>query len=38
MSISTEKSNPNTVNIDVSPTLRIVEMINNEDKTVAFAF
>ncbi|MBQ7450095.1 N-acetylmuramic acid 6-phosphate etherase [bacterium] len=37
MSISTEKSNPNTVNIDVSPTLRIVEMINNEDKTVAFA-
>ena len=37
MQISTEKSNPNTVNIDVSPTLRILEMINNEDKTIAFA-
>ena len=37
MNISTEKSNPNTTNIDVSSTLRIVEMINNEDKTVAFA-
>ena len=37
MTISTEKSNPSTVNIDVSPTLRIVEMINNEDKKVAFA-
>lgn len=37
MEISTEKTNPNTVNIDISPTLRILEMINNEDKTVAFA-
>ena len=37
MTISTEKSNPNTVNIDVSTSLRIVEMINNEDKKVAFA-
>ena len=37
MTISTEKSNPTTVNIDVSSTLRIVEMINNEDKKVAFA-
>ena len=37
MNISTEKSNPNTVNIDVSPTLRILEMINNEDKKVAYA-
>ena len=37
MSISTENSNPNTVNIDVSSSLRIVEMINNEDKKVAFA-
>ena len=37
MEISTEKSNPNTVNIDISSTLRIVEMINNEDKKVAFA-
>ena len=36
MDILTEKSNPNTVNIDVSSTLRIVEMINNEDKKVAF--
>ena len=37
MSIPTENSNPNTVNIDVSSSLRIVEMINNEDKKVAFA-
>ncbi len=37
MNISTEKSNPNTINIDVSSTLRILEMINNEDKKVAFA-
>ncbi len=37
MEISTEKTNPNTVNIDISSTLRIVEMINNEDKKVAFA-
>ena len=37
MNISTEKSNPNTINIDVSPTLRILEMINNEDKKVAYA-
>ena len=36
MDILTEKSNPNTVNIDVSSTLRIVEMINHEDKKVAF--
>ena len=37
MEISTEKSNPNTINIDVSSTLEIVKMINNEDKTVAIA-
>lgn len=37
MKISTEQSNPKTVNIDVSPTLRILQMINNEDKTIAFA-
>ena len=37
MTISTEKSNPATVNIDVSSTLRIVEMLNNEDKKIAFA-
>ena len=37
MKIDTEKSNPNTINIDVSPTLRIIEMINNEDKKIAFA-
>lgn len=35
--ISTEKSNPNTKNIDISSTLQIVEMINNEDKIVAQA-
>ena len=37
MNIPTENSNPNTVNIDISTSLRIVEMINNEDKKVAFA-
>lgn len=37
MEIDTEKSNKNTVNIDLSTTLRILEMINNEDKKVAFA-
>ncbi len=37
MTIITEKSNPNTVNIDISPTIKILEMINNEDKTVAFS-
>ena len=37
MTIITEKSNPNTMNIDISPTIKILEMINNEDKTVAFA-
>ena len=37
MIISTEKSNPKTIDIDISPTIKILEMINNEDKTVAFA-
>jgi len=34
--ISTEKSNENTLDIDVSSTIKIIEMINNEDKLVAF--
>ena len=33
--ITTEKTNPNTVNIDISSTIDIVKMINNEDLTVA---
>ncbi len=33
--ILTEKTNPNTVNIDISSSLKIAEMINNEDKIVA---
>lgn len=37
MTIITEKSNPNTLEIDISSTIKILEMINNEDKTVAFA-
>jgi len=35
--ILTEKRNPNTVNIDVSSSEKIVELINNEDIKVAFA-
>ncbi|MCQ2957672.1 MAG: N-acetylmuramic acid 6-phosphate etherase [Candidatus Gastranaerophilales bacterium] len=35
--ILTEQSNPDTVNIDISSTLEMVEMINNEDKKVAAA-
>ena len=37
MIISTEKTNPNTVDIDISSTIKILEMINNEDKKVANA-
>ncbi|HYE83349.1 MAG TPA: N-acetylmuramic acid 6-phosphate etherase [Clostridia bacterium] len=33
----TESRNANTVNIDNVPTLEMLRMINNEDKTVAFA-
>ncbi len=33
--IITEKTNPNTVDIDVSSTLEIVKMINNEDLKIA---
>lgn len=33
--IITEKSNPNTIDIDVSSSLEIAKMINNEDLTVA---
>lgn len=33
--IITEKTNPNTVNIDVASSLEIVQMINNEDLKVA---
>ena len=35
--ILTEQSNPNTVDIDISTSVGIVEMINSEDKKVAFA-
>ena len=35
--ILTERSNPDTINIDVSSTLALVEMINKEDKKVALA-
>ncbi len=35
--ILTEQSNPNTWDIDLSNSLQIVEMINNEDKKVALA-
>lgn len=35
--ILTEQSNLNTINIDISSTLEMVEMINNEDKKVALA-
>ncbi len=35
--ILTEQSNPNTINIDISSTQDLVEMINNEDKKVAYA-
>ena len=37
MTILTEKSNPETVNIDISSTDEILKMINNEDKKVANA-
>ena len=33
--IITEKSNPNTINIDCANSLEIAQMINNEDLTVA---
>lgn len=35
--ISTESRNPNTLDIDVVPTLEILKKINNEDKLVAYA-
>jgi N-acetylmuramic acid 6-phosphate etherase len=35
--ISTEKRNENTKNIDIASTKQILQMINDEDKTVAFA-
>ncbi len=35
--ILTEHSNPNTTDIDLSSSLQIVQMINNEDKKVAIA-
>ena len=35
--ISTEKRNENTKNIDIASTKSILHMINNEDKTVAYA-
>ena len=35
--ISTEKRNENTKNIDIASTKSILQMINNEDKTVPFA-
>lgn len=35
--ISTEKRNENTKNIDIASTRNILQMINNEDKTVPFA-
>ena len=35
--ISTEIRNENTKNIDIITTKRMIELINNEDKTVAFA-
>ena len=36
-SLSTEDQNPNTLNIDSVSTLEMVELINAEDKNVAFA-
>ena len=33
--IITEKSNPNTINIDCASSLEIAQMINNEDLKVA---
>ncbi len=33
--ITTEKTNPNTINIDISSSLEIAKMINNEDLKVA---
>ena len=35
--IITESLNKKTKNIDIVPTIKLVEMINNEDKTVAKA-
>lgn len=35
--LSTEAQNPNTINIDSVSTLEIIELINEEDKKVAFA-
>jgi N-acetylmuramic acid 6-phosphate etherase len=36
-SLSTEQRNPNSTDIDAQPTSEILKIINNEDKTVAFA-
>ena len=36
-SIATEDQNPDTLDIDILPTLDVVKKINNEDKKVAFA-
>ena len=33
--ISTETRNQNTLDIDVVPTIEILQKINNEDKTIA---
>lgn len=35
--LNTEQVNPNSVNIDIAPTSEILKIINDEDKTVAFA-
>ena len=35
--ISTETRNQNTLDIDVVPTIEILQKINNEDKTIAYA-
>ncbi|MEO8398483.1 MAG: N-acetylmuramic acid 6-phosphate etherase, partial [Ignavibacteriaceae bacterium] len=35
--LATEQRNPNSMNIDAKSTKEILEIINNEDKTVAYA-
>lgn len=35
--LNTEQVNPNSINIDISSTSEILRIINNEDKTVAYA-
>ena len=35
--LETEKRNMNTFDIDVVPTAEVLKMINDEDKTVAYA-